>query len=52
MFIFVKNKNVEQSIFYLPAKGAGDLKSFCDRLKFDSEMRLKWGVIWQNFAHQ
>lgn len=50
--IFVENENTEAPIYYLPAWGAGDLKSSCERLKFDSEMRLNWGVIWQNVVHQ
>lgn len=50
--IFVKNENADAPVYYLPAWGAGDLKSSFERLKFDSEMRLNWGVIWQNIVHQ
>lgn len=52
VFSFIFDENAGHSSYYLPARGERDLKSTCDPVEFDSEMRLKWGVIWHNNYHQ
>lgn len=50
--LFSFKKNAKQSRYYLSARGVGDLKGFSEAVEFDTEMRRKQGVIWQNIVHQ